>query len=166
MEDVAIPLERVVDPSGLHGDYGRDPERTPMQWDASPYAGFSTVEPWLPLADDYQTRNVVAQRDDSTSMLTLVRRLIALRHDYLALRVGNYRSLHTDNAAIFAYLRVADEQQVLVVLNFASAAQHLDLSSVGTTGTLLCTTHLDDSGSVTLSKLALRPDEGVVIVLG
>src|SRR5919199_2909639 len=82
MRDVPIPPELVQDPwernmPGL--GYGRDPERTPLQWDASPNAGFTTGRAWLPVAADFERVNVAAQRADPTSMLSLHRRLIALR---------------------------------------------------------------------------------------
>ena len=62
-----------------------------MPWDASPYWGFSTVEPWLPLNPDYRTRNVAAHEKDPRSMLHLVKRLIALRK-YPDLLYGAYRT--------------------------------------------------------------------------
>ena len=79
MHDVVIPPELVQDPweknvPGL--GLGRDPERTPMLWDSSLNAGFSAGTPWLPVAPDYQTANVQAQRDDPASMLTLYHRLM------------------------------------------------------------------------------------------
>ena len=68
--DGEIPPDRVVDVDG------RDPERSPMQWDGSPGAGFSTGDPWLPVGSQAGTVNVAAQRDDPASMLSLYRRLI------------------------------------------------------------------------------------------
>ena len=68
MRDVPIPPERVQDPleKSVPGiGLGRDPERTPMQWSAAPQAGFSTAEPWLPLAEDFAQVNVAAQRGRS-----------------------------------------------------------------------------------------------------
>jgi alpha-glucosidase len=107
LRDVPIPPELVQDPwerniPGL--GYGRDPERTPMQWDASPNAGFTTGTPWLPVADDYACVNVDAQRDDPTSMLTLHRRLIALRRAEPALAVGSWTSVEAEGD-LLAYLR-------------------------------------------------------------
>ena len=55
---------------------GRDPSRTPMQWDASSFAGFSNHEPWLSLTSDYRERNVAAMRTDQTSILCLVQSLL------------------------------------------------------------------------------------------
>jgi alpha-glucosidase len=75
-----IPLERVQDPwekrvPGL--GLGRDPARTPMPWDTSPNTGFTTGTLWLPLAANAQAMNVAVARDDSISMLTLYRCLLA-----------------------------------------------------------------------------------------
>lgn len=166
MEDGFIPPEYVVDPQALRsGGNGRDPERTPMQWDASPNAGFSSAAPWLPVAAGYETRNVAVQRDDPTSMLSLTRRLLQLRRSMPALRDGSYRAVQGDAAPVFAYLRVSDEQRVLVVLNFSDASQQVDLSALATTGTLHCSTLLDHSGTVQLARLALRPAEGLIIEL-
>src|SRR6185369_12806490 len=76
MEDVPIPSQAVCDPweknvPGL--GLGRDPERTPMQWDASENAGFTTGEPWLPLSSDHHVLNVQRQRAEPSSMLSLYR---------------------------------------------------------------------------------------------
>src|SRR5262249_5768497 len=91
MADVPIPAQAVHDPweknvPGL--GLGRDPERTPMQWDAGAHAGSTTAEPWLPLSADHRTRNVATQRDDARSMLSLYRALIALRRREAALSIG------------------------------------------------------------------------------
>ena len=64
-----------------------------MQWDAGPNAGFTTGTPWLPLADDWRTVNVAAERADPCSILTLYQRLIALRRAEPALSVGSWRPL-------------------------------------------------------------------------
>src|SRR5688500_7530759 len=83
---VQHPFEKNVPGMGL----GRDPERTPMQWDDGPNAGFAPpgATPWLPLAEDYRTVNVARQREDPKSLLTLYRRLIQLRRAEAALSVG------------------------------------------------------------------------------
>jgi alpha-glucosidase len=166
MQDVPIPQDIVQDPQGIRfPGYSRDPERTPMQWDASPHAGFSTVEPWLPVAANSTTRNVATQRDDPRSLLNLVRTLTHLRRDLPALQVGDYRSLDTGNDDIFAYVRSTPEQQLLVVLNFGADEQQLDLTTLSASGDLLCTTYLDQTGLRDLRQLTLRPDEGLLMRL-
>jgi alpha-glucosidase len=95
MPDVDVPRDRVLDPVGVRdlgpGRPGRDPARTPMQWEPGPGAGFTAagVEPWLPLGDA-AARNVADQRDDPGSVLHLVRDLIALRRAETDLVRGAY----------------------------------------------------------------------------
>ena len=96
MQNVAVPPKLMHDPPGKDNpEHSRDPERTPMQWDSSPNAGFCLpeVQPWLPVAEDYQTYNVAVEQQEMHSFLTLVRALLALRRSSPALSVGFQRSL-------------------------------------------------------------------------
>ncbi|KTT73753.1 alpha-amylase family glycosyl hydrolase [Sphingomonas endophytica] len=116
---VDIPPDRVRDPQELRQPgigIGRDRSRTPMPWDASPHAGFSTVEPWLPLNPDWPTRNVAAQENDPGSMLALYRRLLALRRAHPALAVGDFRLLEAADG-VLAYERRDGDAVVRVALN-------------------------------------------------
>ncbi len=171
MVDGIIPPEKIQDPAALrqknvHGEHGldpgRDPERTPMQWTPHAYAGFSTVEPWLPINPDYLPppagagRNVEAQDADSESMLTLVRTLLVVRRETPALLGGDYKTYKSPEG-VFAYLRGGE---VLVALNFTSDPQRLSVPA----GEILLSTHLDRYGAVG-GVLELRPDEGVIVKL-
>jgi alpha-glucosidase len=155
MTDVPIPPDRVVDIDG------RDPERTPMQWDASTNAGFSTAAPWLPLAADHAKRNVAAQRDDPGSLFSLYRRLSWLRKSSPALRRGSYQTL-AGPRGVFAYSREADGERVLIALNFTKAPQRTSLGS-GTAKVALSTDHTRDRSAVDLADVELGADEGVII---
>jgi hypothetical protein len=131
VEDGEIPPELVRDPQRIKSPgYGRDPARTPMQWDASPNAGFcpKSAEPWLPVAGDYEMVSVEAQRGNPRSMLSLFRRLIGLRRKLPALTVGSYRPFDTGDGSVRAFLREHEEQRVLVVLTFGTERRVLDLS--------------------------------------
>ena len=75
-----------------------------MLWDSSLNAGFSAGTPWLPVAPNYQTANILAQRDDPASMLTLYHRLIALRRTTPALAVGAYTAVEA-HGEVLAYMR-------------------------------------------------------------
>ncbi len=166
MEDVPIPPAQVVDPQGLRTPgYGRDPERTPMQWDAAPGAGFTTGTPWLPFAKDYTSRNVTAQRANLRSLLALTRHLLGLRRASQALSLGSYASIETGNRDVFAYLRTYEYERLLVVLNFGAALVRLDLRAVGERGSLAACTLMNQTGPVALAELDLRPYEGLVIVV-
>jgi alpha-glucosidase len=169
MEDVRVPPEMARDPQGIRSPgYGRDPARTPMHWDSSPNAGFCPpdVEPWLPVAEDYATTNVEAQRDDPHSMLSLARRLLLLRKKIPALTLGAYRPLVTGNDSVIAYLREKDESQVLTVLNFGPDDARLGFAIEAGGGEILCSTHPDHStGRVNPGELRLSPYEGLVLAL-
>ena len=106
MRDGEIPEDRRQDPLAwtIHPKLSRDPERTPMQWTSEPGGGFSTGEPWLPLAGDHATRNVESQRWDSASLLHLYRDLLALRRATPALERGRFAWLESEGE-VLAYER-------------------------------------------------------------
>jgi alpha-glucosidase len=173
MEDVKIPAEFVQDPPAVNQPeladvVGRDPERTPMQWDAGPNAGFTApgVQPWLPLADDFATRNVAVQRDAPTSMLNYYRALTHLRRAEPALNVGDYAPVETGNNDVFAYTRTAPNSgPFLVVLNFSGTSHTLHLGHVADAATIAVATDMQRNGHIHLSTLNLAPDEGLVLRL-
>lgn len=164
-----IPPELYQDPAILNEpDAGRsrDRERTPMQWDASANAGFSTAAPWLPVNPDYVARNVAAQNADPASMLNVVKRLIALRQHSPALRHGRYLTLPTFRDDVLAYLRADESESMLIVLNFSEIATSVNLSANAQDNQpLLLSTYHDCPDSVSLNPLRLRPFEGMLIQL-
>ena len=160
---VAIPPDRVRDP-WEHNEpgHGRDPERTPMQWDGNAHSGFSTVEPWLPLSADAAVRNVDALRDDPTSILTLHRRLLALRRENDALSIGDYRGVEAEAAEVFAYERRFDGEVFRIILNFGKGSHALTLPA-GAPWTVLLSTHGHRGGDRLAGVVALGADEGLIL---
>ncbi|WP_217430301.1 alpha-amylase family glycosyl hydrolase [Sphingomonas bacterium] len=153
-----IAAERIRDPQALREPdtaFNRDEVRMPMPWDASPHAGFSTDEPWLPLNADWSARNVAAQEEDVGSMLTLVRRLLALRRENEALATGAIALVEAEGD-VLAYRRGDD---LLVALNLGATPQRLALPA-GRYRTLLST---QGEGADWAAELALAPDEGVIL---
>jgi alpha-glucosidase len=162
MHDVPIAPEQVHDPfeknvPGL--GLGRDPERTPMQWSAAPQAGFSSAQPWLPLASDYQQVNVDRQRTDPASMLSLYRALLALRRAEPALAIGAYTPLDV-TPPLLGYLRTHGDRRVGVLLNTSSRALPGAVPRSVRGQTIVLSTHPSRSGGALGSDL--HPDEGVV----
>ncbi len=163
MQDVRVPPALVRDPwernvPGL--GLGRDPERTPMQWDASPHAGFTRGTPWLPVAEDFRRVNVTAERDDPRSMLALHRRLLALRRAEPALAVGAYRALPAEGT-VLAHQRAHGGRLLTVALNLGHAP--VRFACLGLEGRVRLSTHLDREGEAVRDVVSLRGDEGVVI---
>ncbi|HZP87531.1 MAG TPA: alpha-amylase family glycosyl hydrolase [Burkholderiales bacterium] len=165
MENVTIPPDRVQDPweknePGL--GLGRDPQRTPMQWDSSPNAGFTTGIPWLPLAPDHTSRNVDCLARDPASILSLYRRLIQLRRARPALIEGRYRHVES-HADLLTYEREASGERLLIALNFAHVPDQLALHEWR--GRVLLSTYFDREGERVAGELALRADEGIIVEL-
>ena len=108
----------------------RDNGRTPMQWSAGPYAGFSTKEPWIPLAKNHATIHVEAAQRDEHSILAFYRRLIQLRHEMPIIAEGDIRCIEEDNPDVIAYERTWQGEQLTVLCNFRPTAvrlRHLSL---------------------------------------
>ena len=176
MQDVEIPPEKIQDPPAVNQPeiahiVGRDPERTPMQWNASPNAGFSSPDVkdlWLPLAANYDKVNVANQLRDPQSMLNFYRKLVAYRKGSPALLGGSYRSLDLASTEsqqnCFVYERQAGDQRLMVALNFSQQDQELSLPRLGT-GMIVLSTGLDREGEVDLASFNLRANEGCIISL-
>ena len=131
-EDVRDPLALLGWPRAKK----RDGERTPMQWDATPKAGFTTGRPWLAIPPSAATRNVETELKDPGSVLVFHRELIALRREQPALREGDYHALNTDNPKVLSYLRTYRDQAVLVVVNLSAEKRStaFDLAALGWDG--------------------------------
>ncbi|CAN5225010.1 alpha-amylase family glycosyl hydrolase [soil metagenome] len=170
MEDGIIPPDRVQDPRELREPglgLGRDPVRTPMAWDASSYAGFSTVEPWLPLHPDWPDRNVAREMQDAGSMLTLHRQLLALRRDHACLTIGAFALLEAEGD-VLAYVRSHLGERLLVVLNLGDTPQPFLLPDDAPALRPLLSTHRpqpDDWPTVFSGGhvITLAPNEGVIL---
>jgi alpha-glucosidase len=137
-----------------------------MQWDADVHAGFSRADatPWLPLADDYATVNVAAESSDPRSMLTLTRRLLALRRATPALHSGSYQPITHGNKQCMAFVRESDGERWLIALNFSAEPQTLDLSAYGS-GQVVLSTALDREEAAELAAFTLRGNEGCIVKL-
>ena len=117
-EDVRDPIGKL----GWPKEKGRDGERTPMQWDTSNNAGFTTSpRPWLPVPPSYKQRNVAVEENDPDSLLNFYKRLIQLRRNRPALRDGTQIAVDCHDADVLSYLRKnpGDGESMLVLLNMS-----------------------------------------------
>jgi alpha-glucosidase len=122
----------VKDPIGITGwprEKGRDGERTPMQWNASVNAGFTTGKPWLSVPATAATVNVTAEEHDPDSLLVWYRALIRLRKTVPALAHGDNEMLDTSNTKVLSWMRLAPGvQSVVVSVNFTAEPQTVNLA--------------------------------------
>ncbi len=122
MTDGRIPKGMIQDPVGLKYwplHKGRDPFRTPMQWKPTPGAGFTKGTPWLPINSDYRVRNVAAQRDSRTSLLSVYRELIDLRRRHESLRRGEFLPFLEGQQNVLGFYRTTPAETCAVLLNFS-----------------------------------------------
>jgi alpha-glucosidase len=158
-EDVRDPFEKNVPGIGV----GRDGCRTPMQWDSSDFAGFSDVRPWLPLPEDHIHENVVNLEADTRSILSLYKRLIALRKNCPPLVAGDYHPIAAQGDLLI-YRREAEGRAVIVVLNLGPEPIAVTTSAIRFGSKILLSTFLDREGEKLEGVLDLRGNEGVVVV--
>jgi alpha-glucosidase len=162
MTNVSIPPEQVEDPAEKNEPglgLGRDPERTPMPWNASPLAGFTTGRPWLPIGD-HEAVNVATLEHDPASILQLYRNLINLRRSNLTLVSGTLQSI-TVEQNMLCYQRIDDKQRIMVLLNIGSDPKTMSVE----TGTILASTYLDRVGQEVSGLIDMRASEGLIIRL-
>lgn len=164
MRNISLKRNEILDPPGKkYWPFykGRDGCRSPMQWDDSTNAGFSSVKPWLPVHPNYRVRNVEAQRADPNSMLNFTRGIIKLRRENSALHRGDFTPLTTHPKDVLAYLRQTPEQSILVALNFKD--QMITLESLPAGKWSLLHSNARDSSPENIQRIQLAPYEVLIM---
>ncbi|WP_099361143.1 alpha,alpha-phosphotrehalase [Fredinandcohnia onubensis] len=143
----------------------RDNSRTPVQWDASEHAGFTSGTPWINVASNYKTINAQEALEDKDSVFYHYQKLIRLRKDFDIITYGDYELLHEDHPEIFAYVRNGENEKLLVVNNFYGRETTFeipaDLNVSEYISDLLISNY--ENSQLDLSKgIKLRPYESVV----
>ncbi|MEO8538219.1 MAG: alpha-amylase family glycosyl hydrolase [bacterium] len=156
MEDVDVPEDQLHDPARFRS-FGRDPERTPMQWDATPGRGFTTGRPWLPFGRE--ERNVAAELPEPDSLLSLTRRAIWLRKRSDVLRLGMLRELEAP-AGVFAFERISEQGVAVVAIN--TSAENA-VVPIGRACRVALSTELAQEGEWVRADLELKPFGAAIV---
>ena len=168
MKDVPIPENEIMDPQGLNmpdKNLTRDSARTPLHWDGTLYAGFTTGKPWLRLGKTYRRENIAMQQKDPFSILNLYKRLIELRQQEPSLIYGNYRPLHADNQ-IIAYMRCTEDHSAfLIVLNLTHRPCYFKPSRRDLKGKIILATVPELEEMEFNDHIHLAGDEGIIVRL-
>jgi alpha-glucosidase len=162
MGNVPIAPEQVQDPAEKNEPgigQGRDPERTPMCWDQSPHAGFTTGVPWLPLGEDSSSVNVAVEQQDAGSILTLYKKLIALRQSHPTLVSGKLDELRVEKNILRFRRRGAEE--IEVILNTTQEEMTVQAPSAK----VLVGTQIDRDGEAVNGLTTLHAGEGLALLL-
>ena len=139
---------------------GRDNARTPMQWDDSAYAGFSTAEPWIMVNPNYTKINAKEQVSREDSVFKYYQKLIRLRHESDLIVYGTYDLILDDDKDIYAYTRTLDDEKLVVYCNFSENTREVEVPAEFTDGKVLISNYTDAKAD---KKITLRPYEAVVI---
>ena len=139
---------------------GRDNARTPMQWDDSTYAGFSTAQPWIMVNPNYTKINAKDQVNREDSVFKYYQKLISLRHNSDLIVYGTYDLLLADDPDIYAYTRTLDDDKLIVYCNFSDNTREVELPEEFTNGKILISNYNDAAVN---TKITLRPYEAIVI---
>ena len=142
------------------GYKGRDNARTPMQWDDSAYAGFSTANPWIMVNPNYTKINAKDQVNRKDSVFKYYQKLIKLRHESELIVYGTYDLILDDDKDIYAYIRTLGDEKLIVYCNFSENTREVELPEEFTNGKVLISNYSDAKAN---QKIALRPYEAIVI---
>ena len=142
------------------GYKGRDNARTPMQWDDSAYAGFSTATPWIMVNPNYTKINAKDQVNREDSVFKYYQKLIKLRHESELIVYGTYDLILDDDKDIYAYIRTLGDEKLIVYCNFIENTREVELPEEFTNGKVLISNYIDAKVN---HKITLRPYEAIVI---
>ena len=139
---------------------GRDNARTPMQWDDSAYAGFSTATPWIMVNPNYTKINAKDQVNREDSVFKYYQKLIKLRHESELIVYGTYDLILDDDKDIYAYIRTLGDEKLIVYCNFSENTRKVEIPEEFVNKKVLISNYSDAKAN---QKIALRPYEAIVI---
>ena len=142
------------------GYKGRDNARTPMQWDDSAYAGFSTANPWIMVNPNYTKINAKDQINRKDSVFKYYQKLIKLRHESELIVYGTYDLILDDDKDIYAYIRTLGDEKLIVYCNFSENTREVELPEEFVNKKVLISNYSDAKAN---PKITLRPYEAIVI---
>ena len=142
------------------GYKGRDNARTPMQWDDSAYAGFSTANPWIMVNPNYTKINAKDQVNREDSVFKYYQKLIKLRHESELIVYGTYDLILDDDKDIYAYIRTLGDEKLIVYCNFSENTREVEIPEEFVNGKVLISNYSDAKAN---RKITLRPYEAIVI---
>ncbi|SDJ78364.1 glycoside hydrolase family 13 protein [Alkalibacterium thalassium] len=140
---------------------GRDNARTPVQWDSSEHAGFTTGEPWLAVQPNYTSINVEQAVSDKESVFHTYKQLIQLRKDHPAIVWGDYTLLLPDHPTVFAYERRYQGERWVVVANISDEKQQVSLDDMPNEYDVMATNY--NRSAVDWKSVDLNPYEAVAV---
>ncbi|MED1171466.1 alpha-glucosidase [Bacillus inaquosorum] len=143
---------------------GRDNSRTPMQWTAGPYAGFSDAKPWIGINKNYKWLNAEAQKNDKTSVYHFYKSLIKLRQTYDVFINGTYELILPEDQQIFAYLRKNESHTALIAANLTGTPAFFKRPGLPLSSDALILSNVETEPHKHITSVLLKPYEARIYV--
>ncbi|HLO53154.1 MAG TPA: alpha-glucosidase [Saprospiraceae bacterium] len=139
----------------------RENGRTPMQWDATQNAGFTTGKPWARVNENYKEINVLSQNNDPNSILNHFKKMTKVRKDNPVLVYGKYDIIQKEHPEIYAFTRTLDNEKVLILLNFSTKSNDITLTNIGKLGSSLINNY--PAVQINGDQVSMLPYQAVIL---
>ena len=140
----------------------RDNSRTPMQWDNSKNAGFTTGTPWIGIPDNYRKINAEAALNDENSIFYHYKKLINLRKNEELMITGKYEDIDLENEKVYAYRRVGDNGELVIISNFYENPVEFDVKELNLNNAEVLLSNYKTGPEISEEKIFLKPYEAVI----
>ena len=140
----------------------RDNSRTPMQWDNSKNAGFTTGTPWIGIPDNYRKINAEAALNDENSIFYHYKKLINLRKNEELMVIGKYEDIDLENEKVYAYRRVGDNGELVIISNFYENPVEFDVKGLNLNNAEVLLSNYKTEPEISEGKIFLKPYEAVI----
>ena len=140
----------------------RDNSRTPMQWDNSKNAGFTTGTPWIGIPDNYRKINAEAALNDENSIFYHYKKLINLRKNEELMVIGKYEDIDLENEKVYAYRRVGDNGELVIISNFYENPVEFNVKGLNLNNAEVLLSNYKTEPEISEEKIFLKPYEAVI----
>ncbi len=137
----------------------RDNARTPMQWNSTEHAGFTSGKPWLPVNENYKQVNVAVEKENPNSVLNYFKQLTKLRNENQVLVYGDYKLIQKEHPNIYAYTRSLENDKMMILLNFSDSESEIELKD---DSSKILINNYDDLQSEK-GNITLKPYQSVIL---
>ena len=140
----------------------RDNSRTPMQWDDSENAGFTTGKPWIGIPENYKEINTKAALKDKNSVFYHYQKLIKLRKSEDLFVIGKYEDIDLENKEVYAYRRVGENGELIVISNFYENEVKFDINGLEIEKCKVLLSNYKENPKVEENEIVLKPYESII----
>lgn len=140
----------------------RDNSRTPMQWDDSENAGFTTGKPWIGIPENYKEINAKAAVEDKNSIFYHYQKLIKLRKSEELFVIGKYEDIDLENKSVYAYKRVGENGELVVISNFYENEVKFDINGLEIEKCKVLLSNYKENPKVEGNEIVLKPYESII----